>query len=171
MLRKATPYFWAMLAAPVLVSILIRIHGFTLIALLYVCFTLLLLALSALDCDRMILPDALTLPGAALALAASSCLGLTFSQSLAGAVVGGVGFWLVARLFPQSLGLGDAKLMFLLGALCGLPGLPVTLFVSSAVGLATALVTGRKRLPFGPFLSLGAYLHMVDIMSIAEVRP
>lgn len=161
--RRDTPNFWAMLAAPVLTIILILTHGLTLLAVLYVGFTLLLLILSAIDCDQLILPDALTLPGAALALASSAYLELSFTESLTGAFLGCGAFLLTAKAFPVNLGLGDAKLMLLLGALCGLRGVPVVVATGSACGLALALATNRTLVPFGPFLCLGAYLHMLGV--------
>lgn len=161
--RTRSPYFWAALAAPVLVFILIRIHGVTMAAVLFVCFTLLLLLLAAIDCDRLILPDVCTMPGAVLALAAAPYVGLPLTESLAGALIGGGTFWLLAWKFPQSLGLGDAKLMLMLGALCGVRGVPIIILAGSALGLTTALVMGRKIIPFGPFLSFGAYLHMAGV--------
>ncbi|MEG2005628.1 MAG: A24 family peptidase, partial [Bilophila sp.] len=124
-----------------------------------------LLLLSAIDCERLLLPDMLTLPGAVLAVLMCSGQGLPLVDSLLGASVGGVGFWFLARSFPRCLGLGDAKLMLLLGALCGVRGVPMIVAIGSACGLAFALSTGRKRVPFGPCLNLGAYCHMLGVQA------
>lgn len=162
MLRN--PYFWAALLSPVLTGALLWRYGLTTAFMLYTGFALLLLVLSAIDCDRLILPDSLTLPGAVLALLLAGQV-VPVGEAYTGAFVGGGGFWLLASCFPKNLGLGDAKLMLLLGALCGVRGLPVVVALGSSCGLAFALTTGRKRVPFGPFLCLGGYLHMLGVQA------
>lgn len=125
-------------------------------------FALLLLALSIVDARTGLLPDVLTLPGAGLALVTAPLRDLPLLEALFGAGIGGGLFWLAAQR-PNTMGLGDAKFMLLLGALCGVCALPLILSVASATGLAIALCTGRRRVPFGPFLSLGATLHLLGV--------
>lgn len=161
-MASLSPYRYTVVIAPIAVSALFWRHGTTVVFMLYTGFTLLLLLLSAIDCDRLILPDSLTLPGAVLALLLAGQI-VPVEEAYTGALVGGGGFWLLASCFPKSLGLGDAKLMLLLGALCGLRGLSVVLTVGTATGLAFALVTKRKCLPFGPFLSFGAFVQMMGV--------
>lgn len=163
LVRRRSLFCWVAWLAPMLAGSLVWRHGLSVPGLLYACFALLLLALSIIDIETLRLPDVLTLPGAGLALTASFCLDLPFVESLAGAVLGGATFWLFAWKFPQNLGLGDAKLMLLLGALCGLRGLPVVILVGSALGLLVAMAMQRKHVPFGPFLSVGAFLHMLGV--------
>lgn len=161
-MASLSPYRCAAVLAPIAVSALFWRYGLTTAFMLYTGFALLLLVLSAIDCDRLILPDSLTLPGAVLALLLAGQV-VPVGEAYTGAFVGGGGFWLLASCFPKSLGLGDAKYMLLLGALCGLRGLPVVLTVGTATGLAFALVTKRNRLPFGPFLSFGAFVQMMGV--------
>jgi len=61
------------------------------------------------------------------------------------------------------MGLGDPKLLGMIGAFVGWKGVIFTILISSMlgtiVGLAFIVATGRDRqfqIPFGPFLSLGA---------------
>jgi len=79
-------------------------------------------------------------------------------------VLGGF-FFVFAAFFPGSLGMGDAKLGFLLGLALGSKTLGATLigFAGLLVGalyvLATRGVSARKdAIPFGPFLALGGIL-------------
>jgi leader peptidase (prepilin peptidase)/N-methyltransferase len=138
-------------------------------------FGTLLLVLSLIDLETLLLPDVLTLPGAALALLASillpqaHTLGIGWRAALLGALAGGGGLWLLAWAYRRirgedGLGLGDAKLMLLVGALLGPVAVPLTLFTGAMLALPVGLlaVNGddgnglKTALPFGPFLCAGA---------------
>ena len=155
-----------------------------------VCFATLLLVLSLIDLETYLLPDALTRPGAAAAFACSLALppawtlGIGWERAAAGALLGGGGLWLVSVLYRrlrgvEGLGLGDAKLMLLVGALLGPAAVAITLFAGACLALPAGLVAMRRqsglvddktddqtddepgrglhtRLPFGPFLCAGA---------------
>jgi leader peptidase (prepilin peptidase)/N-methyltransferase len=127
------------------------------------------LALLAIDAEFEILPDAITLPGVAIGLALSFfSLRRTPVQALAGAALGAGGLFLVAFLYEkiagqEGMGLGDVKMLGMIGALLGPSGVLVTILAASVsgslVGLALILVRrgdGKTRLPFGVFLALGA---------------
>lgn len=141
--------------------------GPTLRALALMAFVSALLVLSVIDLEHQILPDAITLPGAALALVASllpeppSPL-----ESLASAASGYLGFaavaWVARRYYEQeALGQGDWKLAALLGAFLGWRKLLLTVFVGSAAGSVVGLAmialgrgTRMTKVPFGTFLGL-----------------
>ena len=83
---------------------------------------------------------------------------------LAGLALGGF-FFAFAAIFPGSLGMGDAKLGFLLGLALGAKTLGATLIafagllVAALYVLATRGASARKdSIPFGPFLALGGIL-------------
>jgi leader peptidase (prepilin peptidase) / N-methyltransferase len=143
--------------------------------LVAVCFCTLLLVLSLIDLETSLLPDALTLPGAAAAFLASALLphahtlGIGWRAALLGALAGGGGLWLLAWAYRRirgedGLGLGDAKLMLLVGALLGPVAVPLCLFTGACLALPAGLVAARSEngnglrtaLPFGPFLCAGA---------------
>lgn len=143
----------------------------------------LLLTASFIDLEAFLLPDVITLPGAVLALFASTFLlgpgsgpdaWLANGQTaLWGAGLGGGGFWLLrlgyrALRGGEGLGLGDVKLMLLIGALTGPQGLPLTLLLAGITALLAALIhmarTGQGHqapIPFGPFLSLACMVHLL----------
>lgn len=144
----------------------------------YLFFTGLLIVASGIDWQSLILPDFLTLGGTFLAMpAAVYVLGLNWPATLLGAGLGGGSFFLILFLFKwirrmDGMGLGDVKLMLLLGALCGPLALPLITFTAAASGLAVTLahMCFQKRplhsfrevpVPFGPFLSLGALVHIL----------
>jgi leader peptidase (prepilin peptidase)/N-methyltransferase len=135
-----------------------------------------LLALSLIDWDTTLLPDALTLPllWAGIGAAALGWLpGLTLTQSVAGAAAGYLSLWAVYWLFKlatgkEGMGYGDFKLLAALGAWLGATAiLPILLMASllgAVVGLAMkasgALRQGRF-VPFGPFLAGGGVVTIL----------
>src|SRR5688572_14695564 len=144
------------------------------VALLWCAFAAALIALSMIDWDTTVLPDAMTLPllWAGL-LAAMVGLTIPLSGALIGACAGYLSLWAVYWLFKlatgkEGMGYGDFKL---LAALCAWLGwqalLPIILFASvlgALIGIAMkvggALREGRY-VPFGPFLAGGGLLVML----------
>jgi leader peptidase (prepilin peptidase)/N-methyltransferase len=128
------------------------------------CPTLVLLA--AIDARHRVLPNAIILP-ASLAvglIVAASAPGSFLTHLAAGAALGGF-FFLFGAIFAGSLGMGDAKLGFLLGLALGKQtfGAAIIAFAGLLVAalyvLATRGVSARKdAIPFGPFLALGGIL-------------
>ena len=142
----------------------------------YLAFTGLLIVASGIDIDCFILPDRITLGGALAVPAAIWGLGMDWSDVLLGAALGGGTFFAVLVAFRRlrgvdGMGLGDVKLMLLLGALCGPIGLPLVTLVGGVSALVAflfiALFSPREAplrempIPFGPFLSLGAFVQIV----------
>jgi len=96
---------------------------------------------------------------------------ITWFDSLLGVLAGGGGLLLVAVLFErvtgkEGLGGGDVKLLAMIGAWMGwqciLPVILMSSLAGAVVGSAYLLASGkglRMRIPFGPFLSLGALAH------------
>jgi leader peptidase (prepilin peptidase) / N-methyltransferase len=127
------------------------------------------LALLAIDAEFRILPDRITLTGIAVGLALSFFSAMrTPLSAFAGAALGAGGLYLLAFLWVklkkvEGMGMGDVKMLGMIGALLGLPGMLVTLllasFAGSLLGLALVLVRRgslKTALPFGVFLALGA---------------
>jgi leader peptidase (prepilin peptidase)/N-methyltransferase len=128
------------------------------------CPTLVLLAV--IDIKHKLLPNAIILPAylAVGLIVAVSAPGDFLAHFIAGLALGGF-FFAFAAFFPGSLGMGDAKLAFLLGIALGGKTLGATLtafaglLVAALYILATRGVSARKdAIPFGPFLALGGIL-------------
>jgi leader peptidase (prepilin peptidase)/N-methyltransferase len=127
------------------------------------------LALCLIDADFQILPDAITLPGiaAGLALALPSSQ-RTLREAILGAVLGGGGLWLVAAAYRavkkvEGMGLGDVKMLAMVGAFEGPWGVFLTVLLGSVLGslVGGVLILLRRgnlatALPFGVFLAAGA---------------
>lgn len=127
-----------------------------------------LLALALLDWRHHWLPDALTLPFAALGLTLGEWAGLPlFVDRALGAAVGYGALFLIALVYRltrgrEGLGLGDAKLLGGIGGWLGWAALPIVLLVASVCGLVWAGIAVMRghpvhattALPFGTFLCL-----------------
>ncbi len=133
-----------------------------------------LLVITFIDLDHRIIPDVISLPGTVLGLAFSFAPGFPRPvDSLVGVVVGaGILFFVLYAyekiMGEEGMGLGDVKLLAMIGAFLGWQALPVTILVSSlsgsVVGVGYALLKGESvrkfPVPFGPFLALGAVVHL-----------
>lgn len=146
----------------------------------------LLVGLTFTDLDTLILPDEFTLGGTAVGLifswfvpvddivarVALSIAGYhpsphwaSVAESLAGALLPagflGLGGWLFEKIrHKEGLGLGDVKMMAMVGAFLGLRGALLTLVVGSILGSIVGLIyiyatkkdASTYELPFGAFL-------------------
>ena len=142
-------------------------------ALVAMGFGCLLVALAGIDAEHYVLPDVLTLPGlGAGLLVAATTDWIGWREALLGAAIGGGVSWLFAEGWyrirgEEGLGLGDVKMLALIGAFLGWQGLLVTLFLSSLAGTLVGLfgmARGRmgfkSRLPFGVFLAGGGLVAL-----------
>ncbi len=149
--------------------------GLTPTALFYFIFGAVLIAISFIDLDHQIIPDKLSLPG--IVIFSTSCLfvpQMRFYSVIWGVLAGGGILYLVALFYyylrkRQGMGGGDIKLLAMIGAATGVKGVFFTLFTGSVFGTlggATAMALAGKsgkrqaKIPFGPFLSLGALLYV-----------
>jgi leader peptidase (prepilin peptidase)/N-methyltransferase len=138
-----------------------------------------LLSLSAIDIDRQLLPDSITLPlmWAGLLLSLISIDGHALlaetESSLIGAAAGYLSLWSVYKLFKlltgkEGMGYGDFKLLAALGAWLGWQALPAILFISASVGAVVGLIgvllLNRSRhtpIPFGPYLAAAGWVTLL----------
>lgn len=135
-----------------------------------------LLGIALTDAREYIIPDQFSVGGAVLGLGASFLPGgIGWQQSLLGAATGFFLLWAVAILGKmafkkEAMGGGDIKMMALIGAFLGVPGVLLTIFIGALLGSAIfgpiSWKTG-KLVPFGIFLSLGgavAYVWGGDLL-------
>ena len=144
-------------------------------------FTLALVVLFFTDWDHQLLPDAVTLTGFATGLAVAwinPFLGPGPGWSRLWAAVGGAALgsgllWGVGALYGklrgvEAMGMGDVKMMAMVGAFAGPVGVLFTIFAASlggaAIGLLLIPVRGRNlqdKLPFGCFLAPAALVALL----------
>jgi leader peptidase (prepilin peptidase) / N-methyltransferase len=122
-----------------------------------------LVLLAAIDAKHRLLPNVIVLPTSlAVAVIVAVSEPHAFLGHLAvGAAAGGF-FFAFAAFFPGALGMGDAKLVFLLGLALGAKTLGAIviaflgLLVVALYMIARRGPAARKEtIPFGPFLALG----------------
>ncbi len=146
-------------------------------ALLTVGFGLAFCVAASTDFDRRLIPDWISLPAAAAALAfawawpdrsvadivagGGFALGIAVVLVVLGVAVGGA---LGARATP--FGIGDAKLILLIGLVCGWPGVMSALLYGMILAGVVAVVIlvrrGAKSVyAYGPYLALGALIVLL----------
>jgi leader peptidase (prepilin peptidase)/N-methyltransferase len=132
-------------------------------------FVTMLLAVTLTDLERRVIPNKILLAATAagVAIAAIGDPSSLPERAIAAAAAGG-GLFLVALAYPRGMGLGDVKLVAVMGLYLGrnvAPAILVALIAGSAVGLALIARYGpgaRKRaIPFGPFLALGGVVGLL----------
>jgi len=160
-------------------------------------FVAALIALVFIDAEHMLLPDAITLPGAAVALLARALVPnlygvgwlagtyegapawlLSIVGALLGALVGGGFLWLVGWLWErfrgvEAMGFGDVKMMLMVGAYLGAPLTMLTLFAgvlsASVVGLGIMAARGQKDMQM--LLPFGIFLGVGALVSLLFGAP
>ncbi|MBQ0828819.1 prepilin peptidase [Streptomyces sp. RG38] len=134
--------------------------------------------LAVVDLRVRRLPDPLTLPLAAAALALLGLAALVpghagrWSTALLGALALGAGHYALYRLNPAGMGFGDVKLALGAGAVLGWYGWPAVMlgtlagFLLGAVYGGALVLAGRANrktaIAFGPFLITGTYLGLLS---------
>jgi len=173
--------------------------GLSLAALKYCLFSAILITLIASDLETWTLPDEFTLGGTAVGLVLSAIMPMpagwaiillprstppmwtsVFESVLGAAFLSGM-VWFLGWAFEkirhrEGMGLGDVKMLAMIGAFLGLQGALLTLITStllgSVVGLTYAAITRKNwrtlELPFGSFLG-GAALAVAMVGQVAAV--
>jgi leader peptidase (prepilin peptidase)/N-methyltransferase len=156
--------------------------GTTWTALLIFALTCALIVISFIDYDFYIIPNVISLPGAALGVAVAGAnqffniftapIVPNLLSSAIGVAVGAGFLLLISELYfrlrkQEGLGLGDVKLLALVGAFLGPEGALFTIFFGSLLGtiggIAVMLLMRRGMshpLPFGPYLALAALVFV-----------
>jgi leader peptidase (prepilin peptidase) / N-methyltransferase len=161
--------------------------GVTVAALKFCVFGAIIITLVFSDLEERILPDEFTLGGTVAGVVLAAFVPLNFGimrlilmavknerivsvaeSAFAAAFCAGT-LWLVGTLYQkirhrEGLGLGDVKMVAMIGAFLGLQGALLTLIVGSLLGAAVGLgyiwFTGKDastyELPFGTFLGAAA---------------
>jgi leader peptidase (prepilin peptidase)/N-methyltransferase len=149
------------------------VYGFTPLLVVRLAFASALIVLFAIDLRHHILPNVITLPGIVAGFVASLFLPPGWWSSLIGILAGGGVLLGIAEAYyrvrgQEGLGMGDVKMLAMIGAFLGWPLMLLTLalasFAGSLVGVGL-LASGRSdmqaALPFGTFLAVGALVAAV----------
>jgi leader peptidase (prepilin peptidase) / N-methyltransferase len=128
-----------------------------------------LIVLFAIDLEHHLLPNVITLTGIVIGFLLSFITDQPgWRSSLIGIVAGGGVLFLIAEVYyrvrhEEGLGMGDVKMLAMMGAFLGWPLAILSLMIASVAGTIIGIgliVTGRGTmkyaLPFGTFLAIGA---------------
>lgn len=171
--------------------------GLSIETLFYLIFISALIAITFIDFKHMIIPNVITYPGIivgilfnalktdwnySLDLISNFSLGMQnfFSllsevpilDSIFGVVLGGGILLLIAYSYEvikkrQGMGMGDVKLLAMIGAFFGWEGVLFVIFLASILGsiIGISIIIAKRgdlkyALPFGPFLSIAAVIYI-----------
>ncbi len=127
-----------------------------------------MVVLFVIDLQHKILPNVITLPGIVVGVLLSEAAGPGWQASLIGLVAGGGSLWAIAEIYnlvrkEEGLGMGDVKMLAMIGAFLGCKLVLLTLVLASFSGtiIGVGVLIAKKEtlkyaLPFGTFLAIGA---------------
>jgi leader peptidase (prepilin peptidase) / N-methyltransferase len=127
-----------------------------------------MIVLFVIDLQHHILPNAITLPGIVVGLAFSLIAPPGCHDALIGAMLGaGILFAIAEGYYRlrgiEGMGMGDVKMLAMVGAFLGWELMLVTLLLSTLLGtiVGVGIITARRgdmkyALPFGTFLAVAA---------------
>jgi leader peptidase (prepilin peptidase)/N-methyltransferase len=144
------------------------LYGVTPLAFVRIAFGCAMIVLFVIDLQHRILPNVITVSGIPIGFALSFFMPPGWRDSLIGLLVGGGVLWAIGEAYYRlrgvdGLGMGDVKMLAMIGAFLGWRLTLVTLIFASFSGAlvgAALLASGRggmkAALPFGTFLAVGA---------------
>ena len=156
------------------------LFGVSTTSLLLMILALTFIIIFFIDLKHYIIPNILTFPLMALGFIKSfdpnlNSLFPNYINSLAGGIFGYGIIWSIIFLYKvirnrEGMGLGDAKLLAVIGFWFGWISIPFVIFISSVVALITvtpSLMNKSKKLtseiPFGPFIIIGCITYVIFV--------
>jgi leader peptidase (prepilin peptidase)/N-methyltransferase len=149
------------------------IYGWTPLLAARLLFACAMIVLFVVDLQHRILPNVITLPGIVAGFALSLFLPPGWRSSLIGIAAGAGVLFVIGEAYHrlrgfEGLGMGDVKMLGMIGGFLGWPLMLVTLVLASFAGsvVGVALIVSRRggmqaALPFGTFLAVGALVAAV----------
>ncbi|OCL28138.1 peptidase A24 [Orenia metallireducens] len=137
--------------------------------LIYVVLACLLIVSSLIDLKYMIIPDYLNYFGIVLGFIFALFFEYqTLYSALLGLLIPAAILLLIVIISKGGMGVGDVKLIAMIGAFIGVKYAVATIFLGAfigsviGVGLMITGIKGRKdRIPFGPFIAMAALLMIL----------
>ncbi|MEE9213263.1 MAG: prepilin peptidase [Thermodesulfobacteriota bacterium] len=183
------------LISAVLTLLAVRQFGINMDTLFYIVLIYSLIIITFIDLEHMIIPNVITFPGIGVGIIfnliitnwgyASDLLDtpdlknflrliseVPIMSSILGVLIGGGLLYFIGFLYEvirkrEGMGMGDVKLLAMLGAFLGWQGVIFIVFLSSIIGTVIGLsiiLYQRENLkyaiPFGPFLSIAAIIYI-----------
>ena len=159
-------------------TIIYFIYGLTLTTILLMILSLSFIIIFFIDLRHFIIPNEITFSMMVLGFLKSfdsnlNSLFPNYINSLIGGLFGYGIIWSIIYFYKQvrkkeGMGLGDAKLLSVIGFWFGWIAIPFVIFISSVVALFSVIPSLIKKsknmssqIPFGPFIILGCILYII----------
>jgi leader peptidase (prepilin peptidase)/N-methyltransferase len=151
----------------------LQVFGWTPLLAVRLLFACALVVLFGIDLRHRILPNGITLPGVVVGLVCSAFLPPGLPAALLGAALGAGVLFAIGEAYYRlrgidGLGMGDVKMLGMIGAFLGWRQTLVTLVLASVLGslVGVGVILSRRgglqaALPFGTFLAAGALVAAV----------
>ena len=171
-------YFIVELLTAISFVLIFHIYGISITTLLLLILSIFFIIIFFIDLKHFIIPNVLTFPLMFIGFLKSFDPNLNqtifpnYINSLIGGLFGYSIIWLIIFFYKkvrkkEGMGLGDAKLMAVIGFWFGWISIPFTIFISSTVALVIVIPSlinqSRKmssEIPFGPYIIIGCILYV-----------
>ena len=171
-------YFIVELLSAISFVLIFHIYGASITTLLLLILSIFFIIIFFIDLKHFIIPNVLTFPLMVIGFLKSFDPNLNqtifpnYINSLIGGLFGYSIIWSIIFFYKkirkkEGMGLGDAKLMAVIGFWFGWVSIPFTIFISSTVALILVIPSlinqSRKmssEIPFGPYIIIGCILYV-----------
>ena len=176
--KISSQYFLVELISAISFLSIYFIYGLSVTTLLLIILSIFFIIIFFIDLKHYIIPNELTFPLMLIGFVKSFDPNLNqtifpnYINSLLGGFFGYTVIWLIIFLYKkirnkEGMGLGDAKLMAVVGFWFGWASIPFTIFISSAVALVLVIPSLIKKtrnmsaqIPFGPYIIIGCMIYV-----------
>ena len=171
-------YFIVELVSAISFVLIYYFYGVSITTLLLIILTIFFIIIFFIDLKHYIIPNELTFPLMFIGFVKSfdpnlnQSLFPNYINSLIGGLFGYSIIWLIIFFYKnlrkkEGMGLGDAKLIAVVGFWFGWFSIPFTIFISSLVALIFSVPSLLKKtrdmstqIPFGPFIIIGCLIYV-----------
>jgi len=176
--KISSQYFLVEFVSAISFVIVYHLYGITITTLLLIILSIFFIIIFFIDLKHFIIPNELTFPLMLIGFVKSFEPNLNqtifpnYINSLIGGVFGYLIIWLIIFFYKkvrnkEGMGLGDAKLMAVVGFWFGWASIPFTIFISSFVALIFSIPSLIKKnknmatqIPFGPYIIIGCIIYV-----------
>ena len=176
--KISSQYFLVEFISAISFIIVYHLYGISITTLLLIILSIFFIIIFFIDLKHFIIPNELTFPLIFIGFVKSFEPNLNqtifpnYINSLIGGVFGYLIIWLIIFFYKkvrnkEGMGLGDAKLMAVVGFWFGWASIPFTIFISSFVALIFSIPSLIKKnknmatqIPFGPYIIIGCIIYV-----------
>ena len=176
--KISSQYFLVELISAISFLLIYFLYGISITTLLLIILSIFFIIIFFIDLKHYIIPNELTFPLKLIGFIKSFDPNLNqtifpnYINSLLGGFFGYAIIWLIIFFYKkvrnkEGMGLGDAKLMAVVGFWFGWLSIPFTIFISSAVALVLVIPSLIKKtrnmsaqIPFGPYIIIGCIIYV-----------